>query len=322
MWAPIVVLWEAERIPVAMSSWTLGAQLRGPEAPPLGLGLRAPRTRRDRVVKRVAERATDVLATPMRRRLDALRRRYGLGPLGCSLNEFTGRLPLYLVGSVRELDHGRRDLPPSVHYVGPCLWHPPEEPRTAEWLAGVPAARPWVHVTEGTTHYKEPFLLRAAARGLADGPWEAILTTGRPRDGAELAPPLVGNVHVARWLSHTELLPRCAAIVTTGGAGTVIAALRAGVPLVIVPTTWDKPDNASRVVAAGVGVRLAPRRCTPERLRAAVETVLWDPRYASAARRMQARLAAAPGAPRAADLIESLARPTHARATAGTRGAP
>ena len=43
---------------------------------------------------------------------------------------------------------------------------------------------------------------------------------------------------------------------TTGGPATIMAALRAGVPLVVVPTTWDKPDNARRVVEAGVGVRL------------------------------------------------------------------
>src|SRR6185295_6518496 len=37
MWAPVVVLWQADHIPVAMSSWTLGAHVRGPDAPPLGL---------------------------------------------------------------------------------------------------------------------------------------------------------------------------------------------------------------------------------------------------------------------------------------------
>ena len=55
-----------------------------------------------------------------------------------------------------------------------------------------------------------------------------------------------------------------------------MAALRAGVPLVIVPTTWDKPDNALRIVEAGVGVRLAPRPLHAQTLRAAVERVLAD----------------------------------------------
>ena len=68
---------------------------------------------------------------------------------------------------------------------------------------------------------------------------------------------------------------------TTGGAGTVMAALHAGVPLVVVPTEWDKPENAQRVVEAGVGVRLAPHLCTPTRLRSAVEHVLSEPDFST-----------------------------------------
>ena len=90
---------------------------------------------------------------------------------------------------------------------------------------------------------------------------------------------LPANVHLAPWVNHTRLLPRCAAVVTAGGAATIVAALAAGVPLVVVPTTWDKPDNAQRVVEAGVGLRLSPRRCTPDRLRSAVEKVLVEPSY-------------------------------------------
>ena len=59
--------------------------------------------------------------------------------------------------------------------------------------------------------------------------------------------------------SHGELLPRCSALVTVGGKATVLAAAEAGVPMVVVPTTWDKPDNARRVTEAGAGVRCAPR---------------------------------------------------------------
>jgi MGT family glycosyltransferase len=223
-----------------------------------------------------------------------------------SMSAFSGRLPLYLVGNLRELDYGRRDLPPSVHYLGPLQWHPPEEPGTAAWLDAVPAVRPWVHVTEGTSHYQDPFLLRAAAIGLAGEPLEAILTTGGKRDPASIVAAPAANVHVTRWLSHGELLPRCAAVVTTGGPATIMAALVAGVPLVVVPTTWDKPDNARRVVEAGVGIRLAPKRCTPQGLRDAVREVLLNPAYGTRARQAAKNLAAAPGPDGAVELLEDL----------------
>jgi UDP:flavonoid glycosyltransferase YjiC (YdhE family) len=87
----------------------------------------------------------------------------------------------------------------------------------------------------------------------------------------------------------------------------VMAALRAGLPLVVVPTSWDQPGSAQRVVAAGVGVRLAPRRCSPDRLREAVECVLDDPGYRANAQRAAGRLAAAPGPRGAAGLIVRLA---------------
>jgi len=128
-------------------------------------------------------------------------------------------------------------------------------------------------------------------------------------------------VHVTDWLSHDVLLPRCAAVVTTGGMGTVMAALRAGKPLVVVPTGWDKPASAARVVAAGAGVRLAPRECTPERLRAAVDQVLGDPAYGAAARRAADLLAAAPGPAGAARLIEELAARGGRTRTTSVQGA-
>jgi MGT family glycosyltransferase len=307
MWGPILVLWERLGIPVAVSSTLMGCQIPGPDAPLLGLGLPPPRTRRTRLLARLAGLGANRLAAGFRRRVDRLRAGYGLPPLGCSVNAFTGRLPLYLIPSLPELDYNRHDLPPSVHYVGPCIWNKRSTEAAPAWLETLPHDRPWVHVTEGTAHYQDPFVLRAAARGLAHQPVEVILTTGPQRDPAALAlGPAAPNVRLERWVSHADLLPRCAALVTTGGPATIMAALQAGVPLVVVPTHWDKADNAQRVVEAGVGLRLAPRRCTPERLRAAVRRVLEEPSFRANAQRVARHLAAAPGPPRAAQLLEDL----------------
>ena len=308
MWGPSLILSEAMPIPVALASPLITAVIPGPDAPPPGSGLLPAHDARGRARAWAVDRATQLLARGLRRRLDELRAGYGLAPMGCGVNEHCGRLPLYMVLSVAELDFDRRDLPASVHYVGACTWHPPEPQGTSEWLDRLPADRPWVHVTEGTSHYQDPFVLRAAVTGLADAPFEAIITHGRERRPQDLGlGPPAQNVHLAPWLSHDALLPRCEALVTTGGAGTVMAGLQAGVPLVLVPTTWDKPDNARRVEAAGAGLILPPRRCTPESLREAVATVLTQPRYRAAAQRCAALLEQAPGPSGAAGLIEALA---------------
>jgi UDP:flavonoid glycosyltransferase YjiC (YdhE family) len=304
MWGPALVMREAQGVEVALLSPLIYAVIPGPDIPPLGSRVGVPRRRRTRARARVVSAIGALLARPGRRRIDQLRANHGLPPLEGSVNEVLGRLPLYLVASLLELDLDRRDLPPSVRYVGPVLWHPPDPPGTTEWLDTVRADRPWVHVTEGTSHYQDPFVLRAAAAGLAGAPYEAILTTGRRREGSISAQ--ARNVHVRHWLAHDTLLPRCAALVTTGGAGTTMAGLRAGLPLVLVPTSWDKPDIALRMVEAGVAVRVPPRRCTPEALRAAVDEVLGDARYRANARRIAEKLAAAPGPEGAAEHIEAL----------------
>jgi len=312
MLGPLVLIGEKHDVPVALLATFMGTLIPGPDAPPaFGLGLAPARTGRARALAWAAERVTDILARGFRRRVDELRVAHGLGPLGCSLNAHTGRMPLYLVGNVPELDYDRHDLPPSVHYVGRCTWQSATDATTGQWLQRVPADRPWVHVTEGTSHQGRPFLLQIAAEALAELDVEGILTTGqRPPESVALGA-TAGNVHVTRFLRHDDLLGRCAAMVTTGGAGSILAGLAAGVPLAVVPTTWDQPDNARRVVEAGVGVRVDPHRITPARLRAAVRELVEDPRYAANAHRVAERLAAAGGPPRAAQLLSTLAERRH-----------
>ena len=309
LWASILVVWELTGVPVALLTQMIGSMIPGPDAPPWGPGLRPPRTFGTRLLARAVELGTDVVAHNMRRFVDRIRAQYGLRPMGCSINAFTGRLPLYLIPSAPELDYNRRDQPANVHYIGPCVWTRPAGAASINWLDTLSLDRPWVHVTEGTAQYQEPFLLRAAAKGLAGERVEVILTTGQfSRDPEALGlHGLPTNVHVERWVSHEDLLPRCAVLVTTGGAATVLASLKAGVPLLVVPTFWDKNDNAQRVVEAGVGLRLGPRRCTPDRVRAAVMRLIEEPSFRENAQRMARRFAELPGPLLAAGLLEELA---------------
>jgi UDP:flavonoid glycosyltransferase YjiC (YdhE family) len=305
-WGPILILHETGKIPVAISSFIPGCMIPGPDAPPWGLGLPSPRSLGKRLLARMVGGATDLLSLSFRRVVNGLRARYDLPPLACSVNAFTSRLPLYLIPSVPELDYNRHDLPPSVHYVGPCVWNKPYNEPPPEWLAKIPRDRPWVHVTEGTMHAQSPFVLRAAAQGLADLPLQVIMTGGNRNpeelDIGRIAP----NIRIERWVPHSDLLPLTDVMVSTGGASTILAGLNAGVPMVLVPTQWDKPDNAQRVVEAGAGLRLAPNRCTPKQLRAAVERVLAEPSFRQNAQRLATIFRRYGGAPKAAELLTSL----------------
>jgi UDP:flavonoid glycosyltransferase YjiC (YdhE family) len=87
----------------------------------------------------------------------------------------------------------------------------------------------------------------------------------------------------------------CDAVVTHAGSGTTVAALSRGLPLVAVPLFADQPHNAERVQAAGAGVAVPPEQVA-ERLPSAVATVLSDPTYARAARRIADDLVTLPTA--------------------------
>jgi MGT family glycosyltransferase len=308
MWGPLLVLQEIEQIPLAVMSCVAACMLPGADGPIMGLPLPRADGQFARLGRRVLRSVANVVAADVRRTAEECRARHGLSPMHTTVTAFAGRMPLYLVPSTPAFDRQRGDLPQSVRYVGPCQWDKPGDVPSAPWLAELPPDRPVVYVTEGTLHSKPPLLLRAALQGLASDPVQVIATTGKHRDPARLGlGDIPANARVERWVPHSDLLPRTDVVVTTGGTGTVLASLSAGRPLVVMPTAWDQPENAWRVAETGAGIRLAPRQCTPEGIRAAVDRVLSDGSYRQNARRLASEFARYGGAARAADLLEELA---------------
>lgn len=310
-WSPILVFHEKGQIPVAVFSILAACVLPGPDAPIQGRGLPRPRNAFMRWSSRVERSVVASFSTGFRAHVNRLRRSYGLPPLRISVTEFAGQMPLYLVPSTPEFDYERHDLPRSVQYVGPCLWDKPSDKARPEWVAQLADDRPLVYVTEATIGVHEPFLLRTAMRALSGLPMQVVMTTGKHREGVDLdlGPP-VSNIRVESYVPQSDLLPKASVMVTLGGSGGVLAALKMGVPLVIVPTEWDRPENAQRVVEAGAGLRIAPNRCTPERLRAAVEQVMTEPSFRQNAQRLAAAFAGYGGPDRAAELLEALSTPS------------
>ncbi|NBH07713.1 glycosyltransferase [Amycolatopsis sp. SID8362] len=108
------------------------------------------------------------------------------------------------------------------------------------------------------------------------------------------------------WLDFNAVLPHCAAVVTAGGFGTTMAALRHGVPLVVVPAGADHVTNGRRCAALGVG-RTVPREAlTAGSLRSAIDAVTSEPAYAAAAGELAAEWAGLPDREVGAQLVEEL----------------
>ena len=164
-----------------------------------------------------------------------------------------------------------------------------------------------MYATLGTVH-SGPDLLAAIVDALADERLEVVVTTG-PVDPASLGPQ-PAHIHLARWIPQVDLLGHCDAVVTHAGFGTMAATLTRGVPLVMLPISADQPMNARRAADAGVGIALAPADRTAGAIRAAVDAVLTDASYATAATAAATQTAAQPPIDHALDLLEALvARP-------------
>jgi UDP:flavonoid glycosyltransferase YjiC (YdhE family) len=210
-----------------------------------------------------------------------------------------------------------QQLPATAHamrYVS-CDVGPGTEEQVPEWI-GTLEARPTVYATLGTVNNRTPGLASAIVEALRDEPINLILTIGPNADPVEFGEQ-PSHVRVERYVPQSVLMPYCDLVVCHGGFGTVLTALDAGLPLVIIPVAADQPDNARRCADLGVAEVISPEQRTPEAIQAAVRAVLGEPRYRRSAERLRAEMRAAPDLADTVRLLEQLA--TEKRSLATTR---
>jgi MGT family glycosyltransferase len=233
--------------------------------------------------------------------LNGVRAEFGLAPLRNVL-DLMGNADRVLVCSSPSYDFAPSAVPANVRYVGPQLDDTADATPGGKWA--VASDRPLVLVGLSSTVMRQESLLQRAADALGQLPVRGLVTTGPAVDPAVIAAP--PNVTVEQWVRHADVLPHCSAVITHGGHGTVMKALIAGIPQVVVPLGRDQADNAARVVYAGAGVRLR-KNASARALRAAVARVIKDPRYRAGAARMAGRLAAERDANLAVEELERVA---------------
>ncbi|EGD41668.1 putative LigA [Nocardioidaceae bacterium Broad-1] len=103
----------------------------------------------------------------------------------------------------------------------------------------MPPMRPWFDIV---------------AEVLGALPVRAVFTIGHDLDPAQIA--AAPDVRIEPWADHADVLSHAAVILHHGGSGTVLDALAAGVPQVIVPLFADQGANGAAIVKAGVGTAL------------------------------------------------------------------
>jgi UDP:flavonoid glycosyltransferase YjiC (YdhE family) len=278
--------------------------------PPQGMRLRPARTGAGRA-RNAALRVVATVGT--RRLLDPIitdvRAQVGLRPAPVSGFDGFFSTRLVLAQGIPGLDYPRPDLPAAVHYVGRLAAPQPDAhldlPRWwPELLQARDRGRPVVHVSQGTLHVDPDQLIRPTIEALSGRDVLVVVSTGREAPSALGSLP--ANVRVAPFLPYDRLLPLVDVMISNGGWSSVLAAVAAGVPLVVAGADLDKPEVARRVGWSGVGVDLRTGRPRAARVRAAVNRVLVDPAFRQTAQRLSKELDAAGGVRAAGDLIDGL----------------
>jgi MGT family glycosyltransferase len=162
-----------------------------------------------------------------------------------------------------------------------------------------------VLVSLGTSATANPEFFRGCADAFAGSGWRVVLATAGHLGAADVER-LPAGVEAHDWVDHDAVFPQVRAVVCSAGAGTVLDALRHGVPVVMVPQQPDAVTFARHLQKVGLGKTLDPADATGATIRAAVESVTTDPGIARHVARMHTEIREAGGSARAADVLESL----------------
>jgi UDP:flavonoid glycosyltransferase YjiC (YdhE family) len=186
-----------------------------------------------------------------------------------------------------------------------------------EWL-GELDGRPVVYASLGTVFNRNRAVLEAIVAAFRDEDADLVLTVGRNGDPEQFGPQ-PENIRIERYVPQSALLPRCDAVISHGGYGTLMGALSHGLPLCCLPLSADQPIIAGRVVALGAGLSCAnaaartspfphvdPARLSPQEIRTAVRRLLTETRFVAAAKRLQQEMIALPGIEAAVESIERM----------------
>ncbi|KLU84765.1 glycosyltransferase [Magnaporthiopsis poae ATCC 64411] len=256
--------------------------------------------------------STPRLALPV---VNPQRARLGLPPLGIRDAASCPSLEHCVAGVEPTLFPGAKQQP-RVHFVGPLVSRPiatttnSSSPDLPAWWDEMCAHDCVVGITQGTYAVDPTALIFPAIRALRDDKKILMVVVHKRAeelltefDGGSSSGAPLENVRFAPWIPYDMLLPRCRALVTNGGYGSVTQALSHGVPLVCAGASEDKQDTAARVVAVGAGLDLETDRPSVEQVREAVSLVVNRQSYRERAIAIGEELNGLGGAGKACDLL-------------------
>ena len=194
------------------------------------------------------------------------------------------------------------DWPPHVHLTGFPLYDERDATAVpAQVAAFFDAGDPPVVFVAGSANRQAERFFRAAADACGRLGRRGLLLTRYPE---QLPAQMPDGVRHADYVPFTAVLPGAAALVHHGGIGSAAQALAAGVPQLVMPMTFDQPDNADRLRELGVARVLPPARFRGPAVARELEGLLWSTETAARCRTLARRLRGVNGLTAACEVIE------------------
>ena len=165
-----------------------------------------------------------------------------------------------------------------------------------DWLRESASDRPRILVSRSTVAGPSGGDHMRAVVDAAEGV-DAEIVLVRPSDKIKALPK---NVRTVGRIPLADAIPHATAIVHHGGASTILDALGAGVPQLVVPGPGDRRRNAELIAARGAGLAVPAKKITAADLIALVG----DTKLRDAAGQVSAEIAGMPApADRVADVV-------------------
>jgi UDP:flavonoid glycosyltransferase YjiC (YdhE family) len=164
----------------------------------------------------------------------------------------------------------------------------------------------FVYATLGTVFNTRHRLREAILAALEGVPAKVLFTTGRGVDLHRVEIP-GRNITLKSFVPQSLVVPHAALIVSHAGLGTIIGALYAGVPMVLISIGVDHPVNAERAVALGVAKVIDAAECEPERLRTTILLALADEELRKRAREIRDECRSLPEISESATVLQAYA---------------
>jgi MGT family glycosyltransferase len=279
-----------------------------PLVPPLFFGFRPPRNPAEKAVQGMAGLLSNkVILRPAHQSYRRQHASYGQDvPKKGRLTDDAYRCSDAIIQSgTQSLDFPRLNNNPKVHYVGALL--PYRRPGAAARDELPHGYSRTIVVTQGTVdNADQNKLIIPALEALKDMDALVIVATGG-RKSAELRERYPQpHIHIRDYVDFAAVFESTDVFVTNGGFGGVQLALSKGVPLVVSGINEGKSDVNARVEYAGAGINLRTDSASPEKIRAAVRSILAEPQWKDRAQQMRQDFARQDPLQAAAEVVESV----------------